>query len=157
MSVGSIDASNGVWSAQPLVARTPAPVSAPIEPPGLNTGQLGSDRQSGQLPSAPPTPGGPPPADRAATASGGSPPVDRAATASGGPPPADILLAGPTSDRARDNLASLASALCTDASSLLARLSAGQGLRSLLSAGDGAYGPPPLNSSTGGIVIDQYA
>ncbi len=71
---------------------------------------------------------------------------------------AAIFLGGPTSDRAQSNLSSLAETLGTDPSTLLAHLSTGQDLSSLPSAGaDGGYGASIVNSSAGGIIVDQYA
>jgi len=94
-----------------------------------------------------------------------TPPAGHDDDPTGGTPPAGaghgqgaIVLNGPTSVRAESNLSSMASALGTDPSTLLEQLSAGRDLSSLLPAGARApYGPPPLNSNGGGILVDQYA
>jgi hypothetical protein len=62
------------------------------------------------------------------------------------------------SARAQSNLSALAGLLGTDPSTLIAQLSSGQGLSSMLSSGTGAgYGTPIANTNTGGIAVDEYA
>jgi hypothetical protein len=63
-----------------------------------------------------------------------------------------------TSPRAQSNLALLASSLGTDPATLLAHVTSGQDVRSLLSrSGDAGYGTSIADSGIGGIAIDQYA
>ncbi len=63
-----------------------------------------------------------------------------------------------TSSRAQSNLAVLATSLGTDPATLLAQITSGQDVRSLLSrTSDAGYGTSIAKSTTGGIAIDQYA
>jgi hypothetical protein len=63
-----------------------------------------------------------------------------------------------TSARAQSNLSALAGLLGTDPSTLIAQLSSGTDLSSMLSTGAGTgYGTSIANSNTGGIAVDEYA
>ena len=67
-------------------------------------------------------------------------------------------LGGVGSARAQSNLSTLAAAMGLDPSTLLARLTSGQSLSSLLSAGGKAgYGTSVASAATGGVMVDQYA
>lgn len=83
------------------------------------------------------------------------------ATDAGAPTAADQTAPGAisaedvTSSRAKANLLALANSLGTDPDTLLAHLSSGQSIRSLVAAG-GESGYGASIAPTGGIAIDQY-
>jgi hypothetical protein len=79
-----------------------------------------------------------------------------------GPPPGAPPQGGPSSgdgDRASQNLSSLASALGTDADTLLSRLQSGDDLSSWLSSLTSAtgYGSSAASTVSGGVALDTYA
>jgi cell division septation protein DedD len=80
--------------------------------------------------------------------------AEDAATETGNPIPLEDV----TSPRAQSNLARLADHLGIEPATLLAKVAAGEDVRSLLSgARDAGYGALIVQPGTGGIAIDQYA
>ncbi len=181
MTVSPLDANSSVWPAQAQAPRTPPPMTDTAKLLGSSASQLSQDLQSGDTLSSLASQQGLSSSslitsiesDLKANANGpqGAPALSGSqlsqiatSIANGSTPSGTdqdhgaIFAGGPTSVRAQSNLSSLANTLGTDPTTLLAQLSSGQDLSSLLSASsDAGYGTPILNSNTGGIVVDQYA